>query len=320
MSTTATSQPLTPEQDEFFREEGYLVVEGVLGDDILDLVIGDISCEIDRRARELHAEGEITDLHEDKPFETRLVHLSEQSKKVADSIWNGTLALPSMFELIRYPRLLDVAEYFCGPEIIASSVYRLRPKLPSHKRSPVPWHQDSGYFEPFCDDALVLTVWLPLVDATEENGCLWVIPKSHRLPVLPHGKAVNEYLEIRNEDLPKGEWVCAEVPKGGVLLLTNRTVHGSFDNHTDIVRWSMDLRYQSASLPTNAKITRLEGEAVGAEGGEVPTACYPPEADFLIRSEKRPDEVVQDAETFAKLRSEHQGRPVTDRFRLRGEG
>ena len=44
----------------------------------------------------------------------------------------------------------------------------------------MPWHQDSGYFEPYCDMGLVMTVWLPLVDATEERGCLWVMPRAHK--------------------------------------------------------------------------------------------------------------------------------------------
>jgi hypothetical protein len=38
----------------------------------------------------------------------------------------------------------------------------------------------------------------------------------------------------------------------GELLLGNRTPHASFDSKTNRVRWSMDLRYQSAALPTNA--------------------------------------------------------------------
>ena len=50
--------------------------------------------------------------------------------------------------------------------------------------------------------------------------------------------------------------------KRAALLMTNRTPHGSYENTTDVVRWSMDLRYQSAALPTNASITRLDGESV----------------------------------------------------------
>jgi ectoine hydroxylase-related dioxygenase (phytanoyl-CoA dioxygenase family) len=180
----------------------------------------------------------------------------------------------------------------------------------------VPWHQDSAYFEPYCDQSLVLTVWLPLVDANAENGCLWVIPRAHHGEVIPHHRSSNDYLEIGETDLPPGEAICAEVPKGGVLLLTNRTPHASFENRSDHVRWSMDLRYQSAALPTNARINRLEGEVVGTDEGEVPVACYPPEADFLVRSRTRPEQVIQTAEAFAELRTQHQGRPVSNRWNV----
>ena len=185
--------------------------------------------------------------------------------------------------------------------------------MPGHIKGPVPWHQDSGYFEPYCDHALVLTVWIPLVDATEERGCMWVVPRVHLGPVVRHRQRLGKpYLEISGEDMPEGERTCVPVSKGGVLLLTNRTPHASFENNSDIVRWAMDLRYQNASLPTNASITRLAGEAVPSE--DVPIACYPPEADFLVRSQKRPHEVLTDPDAFHRLRSTHQRRPVTARW------
>ena len=57
-----------------------------------------------------------------------------------------------MFHTITHPRLLAVVEGFVGERIIGSSVYRVRPKLPRWERGEVPWHQDSGYFLPHCDD------------------------------------------------------------------------------------------------------------------------------------------------------------------------
>jgi phytanoyl-CoA hydroxylase len=83
------------------------------------------------------------------------------------------------------------------------------------------------------------------------------------------------------------------------------TPHASFENTTEMVRYSMDLRYQSAALPTNAKITRLVGEAIGDPARGVPVACYPPEADFLVRSKARPDEVVSTAAEFHRIRKNH---------------
>jgi hypothetical protein len=97
-------------------------------------------------------------------------------------------------------------------------------------------------------------------------------------------------------------------------LLNNCTPHASFENKTDVVRWSMDLRYQSAALPTNAKITRLPGEAKSSPTVGVPLACNPPEPDFLVRSQLRPDEVMKTAEEFIALRKNHVYQAATDRW------
>lgn len=299
-----------------FEEEGYVVVENVLGDDMLQEVIAEVSEEVDSRARELVTAGELSQTFEEHPFETRLAKISAESDKVARSIWHGALTGPAFFNLITYPRLLDVAEQLCGPELVASSVYRLRPKIPNYNYGAVPWHQDSGYFEPYCDKALVLTVWLPLVDATVDNGCLWVLPQAHKAEVLKHvSHETHSYLLIPEEELPPGhEAIPVPVSKGGVLLMTNRTPHVSFENNTDIVRWSMDLRYQSAALPTNANFERQPGDSMPDAGKGIPLACYPPEADFLVRSQMRPQDVVTDPAEFHRLRREHSGAEVTKRW------
>jgi phytanoyl-CoA hydroxylase len=327
----STPHRLTSEQLSEFDRTGYIVIKDLFTDADLQPVIDEITEEIDLRARDLVARGELSRTYEEEGFERRLGAISAETDRVALSIWNGNLTGPAIFNLIRNPGLLDIAEQLCGPELIASSVYRLRPKIPHYDYGAVPWHQDSGYTEPFCDDFLMLTVWLPLVDATRERGCLWVLPGAHRGPVLRHtSDKAHRYLEIPEAALPKGPAVCVPVRKGGALLLTNRTPHASFDNSTEIVRWSMDLRYQSARLPTNAAISRLPGELsagmqsapadaessapVNANPGVVPPACYPPEADFLVRSRARPDEVVTNPEVFRAIRTGHLARPISRRW------
>ena len=94
------------------------------------------------------------------------------------------------------------------------------------------------------------------------------------------------------------------------IALANPIRPGSFDNTTETVRWSMDLRYQSAALPTNADITRLPGE----DTEPLPGACYPPEKDFLIRSKLRPEQVVTTAEEFLRIRKQHQSRAFPKRW------
>ena len=270
---------LSHQQITEFHHNGYLVVEDVF-DWRTDLV--PVLEEVSAVCDELDAEGKNID-------------------EIVEAIWDGQLHGPAFFDLITNPKLLDVAESLVGPEIIASSVYRLRPKLPGHRKSPVPWHQDSAYFSPNCDSSLIITAWIPLVDATEENGCLWVIPHGHKAgKVLPH-KRSGSYLEaygfaLGNMKSP----VCVPVTAGGVLLMTNLTPHASFENKTAEIRWSMDIRYQNAAAPTNARISRLEGEDRGI-------ACFPPEADFLVRSLARPNEVLADSDAFKKLREARTG-------------
>lgn len=319
MESSATGRILTQEELQQFHDVGYVVAEDVLPKEELDPVIEELNTEIDSRARALYDDGKLSNRYEDEGFETRLARISQETDELALAIWSGVLHGPAIFHLITNPNLVNIAEQLVGDEIVASSVYRLRPKIPNYGKGEVPWHQDSGYFEPYCDNDLVVTMWLPLVDATEANGCLFVMPNSHRSPVVRHIKSkTGNYLQIDPSEFPRtGKRVACPVRKGGVLLMTNRTAHASFKNTTEQVRWSMDLRYQNAALPTNAEITRLPGEAVFDEGHDVPVACYPPEADFLVRSTKRPEEVVTDPRRFSEIREKHVKQPVSDRFGLR---
>ena len=306
---------LDERQIRHFDEEGYLVIENLFTDAELQPVIDEISADLDKRCRDGVAAGTLSRTYEEYGFEHRLAHVNAENADIAKAMWDMKLVLPSFFNLMTNPKLLDVAEQFCGPEIIASSVYRLRPKVPSHSWSPVPWHQDSAYFEPYCDLALVMTVWVPLVDATEERGCLWVMPRMHKGALFFHRPDdMAHYLVIPDEEFGGNKAVAAPVPKGGVLLLTNRTPHASFENKTDVVRWSMDLRYQGAALPTNAAISRLPGEAKSTTSVGIPMACNPPEPDFLVRSRLRPDEVMKTPEQFVALRKNHVYQAATDRW------
>jgi phytanoyl-CoA hydroxylase len=315
----ATGRVMTKEEIAFFHREGYVVLEDVIPRPELQPVIDEISAEIDVRARALAAGGTLSRPYVEEGFETRLARISRETDQIALAIWNGFLHGPAIFHLIGNPNLVNIAEQLVGEEIIASSVYRLRPKIPNYGYGEVPWHQDSSYFEPYCDKSLVVTMWLPLVDANEENGCMWVMPGSHRSPVVRHKVSDNgKYLQIDPREFPRtGHRVACPVRKGGVLLVTNRTAHASFKNRTEHVRWSMDLRYQNANLPTNATVTRMPGDAQFDPENGVPIACYPPEADFLVRSVTRPAEVVTDPERFRQIRERHVSRPVTDRFGLR---
>ena len=106
-------------------------------------------------------------------------------------MWLG----PSVFHLLTHAGVLDVVESVIGPEITSNPVQHVRIK-PPEKALPDgatdvlvranPWHQDNGVVDPIADETHMLTVWISLSAATPENGCLRVIPESHRGALRTH--------------------------------------------------------------------------------------------------------------------------------------
>ena len=299
---------MTETQKAQFFETGWAMVPDLFAPEDLEPLRQEIADVIDAVARRLFEEGALADLHESKPLETRLTRLLESCPerkaeffRAIEGKGGGGHAGRAIYDVLTHPKLLDAMEALVGPEIVASSVYRIRPKVPGLDRGVVPWHQDSGYISPRCDDALIVTCWIPLVDATVENGCLCVLPRTHTGGVVRHHTGGNAgYLVILDGDLPKGEVVPVPVPRGGALLMTNLTPHCSTTNATDTIRWSIDLRYQSRAVPNNLHLD--DENVVVPENAEVQVACYAPEADFVVRSADDPRSVAS-YEDFARRRS-----------------
>lgn len=91
------------------------------------------------------------------------------------------------WDLATHPRVLDCMEQLIGPNILLKST-RLFYKF-GRSESFVGWHQD-GITERV-DQAFVPAIWLGLTEATAENGCLRVVPRSHRLGLVPHADRPN---------------------------------------------------------------------------------------------------------------------------------
>jgi phytanoyl-CoA hydroxylase len=308
---------LTETQLTQFHEEGYIVVPDIFPEEALEPLRQEIAQVIDNTANALLAEGKIANLHENEGFYTRLTRLLADNFTLANAFFQaiegktgGGNTSPALFNCLTHTNLLDAMEDLVGPEIVASSVYRIRPKVPHLGRGVVPWHQDSGYISKRCDTELIVTCWVPLVDANAENGCLQVIPKAHLGPVVRHHTGGNaHFLVITDDDLPAGEAITVPVPVGGALLMTNRTPHCSTPNNTDIIRWSIDLRYQGEEVPNNLSIP---AEEVRLDHPEINVACYAPEGDFVVRSVKQPARVASHADFVNR-------RAAFERVSIRGE-
>lgn len=296
-----TSTRFTEEQVHFFRREGYLIVEDVFDPSHLEPIRQELESEIAQQIDELASDGRAVRTYGDEPFERRLTRIYGDAKENGEFVMGhlegargGGYRGRAMFDLITHPKLLDAVSDLVGPEIVASSAFRIRPKIPGVGRGNVPWHQDSGYFAAHCDEHMIVTCWVPLVDASVENGCMEILPRSHKTGILEHHSGGNMGLYvIKDEDLPTDapEKVVAACPRGGVVFMTNLTPHCSTPNTSDIIRWSVDLRFQSALAPNNLGLWPDRSEADLDQNVQI--ACYPPEADFLVRSESDPDSVVE---------------------------
>lgn len=294
---------LTPAEVDAFTREGYVVVEHAVEPAVLDRVDAEIDAVLGRLAREAVERGELTEDFAGLPLAQRLAAVHRQTPSVFEALHGrGRLNGPAVFDVLTDERLLDCVASLVGEEIVASSVYRIRAKAPGGVGQ-VAWHQDSGFFEPYCDNALIVTCWVPLVDSTLENGCLWVWPGAHRDGLRRHVPAMDAGgLGLARDALPRDEGVPVPVPRGGAVLFTNLTPHASFANVSDHARFSLDMRYQSADLVNNAGVPPLLDPDDEADR---PVACYPPEADCLVRSTRNPELVVRDAAAFRALRESH---------------
>jgi len=293
---------LSTEQLQQFRRDGYLVVEGVL-DPVTDIqpVLDEYNSVLDGIVDDFIAEGLLSQRYENLPFPQRLTQVSMESGRNFPAHFDISLPQkgvkydspmhhgPAVFRLLTNSKLLDVVESIVGPEIYSNPVQHIRTKLPKkaigagYERNgllqKVEWHQDNGVILAEADESDILTVWLTLLDATVENGCMQVIPRSHVNGIEDHCPSDNG-LRIPGKVLPLEQAVPLPMRAGSLLLMTQRTVHSSLENVTeDSVRISLDLRYQKTGVPTGR-----------------PT--FP---GFVARSGSRPESALNDPAVWRKL-------------------
>lgn len=276
---------LTPFQLDQFQQDGYLLLDGILSDEDLNPLIQEYAAYIDRRAQELFAAGQLSQLYADEPFARRLAAICRENSVIYPELDSMHLRGQATFEFLHNKRLLDLVEQFVGPEIICSPIQHVRPKLPAgltpRGSDPhvVHWHQDAGVTWEEADPYFILTVWIPLVDATPENGCLRLIPGIHREGLLPHRTKRGLGTAIPGERLTHRPIVSLPMRKGSVLLMHKHTPHCSTRNNTDSVRWSIDIRYQATGTPTGR----------------------PFHPHFVVRSRANPDTVLCDYTIWCNL-------------------
>ncbi len=272
---------LSAAQIEFYDREGYLVLERLLDAQNMQPFRESVNLRVEEIAQDLLRAGLINDTFDGSPFESRLAHLfSDLTDK--DFLQYGRSwrdRLPGYYDLMSNPKILDAVESLIGAEIFSNPVYNTRPKIPKVAAGAVPWHQDKSYW-PGANANPVITVWVSMVDATLENGCLHIWPRTHKGEVLSWHRdqyTGTSYTEIDEEALRDARAVPVPVPAGSAILFNDRCVHMSTPNLSQHIRWSCDLRYQ----PTDQDPMTQFG------------------AGFLARSRAYPEQVATQADWLA---------------------
>src|SRR5215213_5439118 len=290
---------LTAEQVEQFHSQGYLLVEGLFDPKAdIEPIIEEYQGVLDKLASELYAKGELSSTYADLPFGQRLIEIYKQSSKVHAQYFDFSLPQadvredtplwvgPAVFNMLRNEKLLNAVESIIGPEIYSNPVQHVRLKPPERltpkdakgkvQLGKTPVHQDNGVVLSEADQTDMLTVWFPLWDATVENGCLVVWPRSHRQGLLDHCPRPGG-LQIPGQ-LLSGKAQSMPMRRGDALLMHKLTVHASHSNNSDNVRWSFDLRYNPIGQPTGR-------------------SSFP---GFIARSRKHPETELRDPAEWAR--------------------
>ena len=202
-----------------FAEQGYLLLEDLLPDEAFGPLIADIEEGIERGARESLEEGRIRQTFDGESFIRRFASIEKEvggGSKAGRHVLGKNLKTAGMFGLMTHPVLLDLVESMIGPEILSHPQFNCQAKMPGEEISKHHWHQDLAYLDAEAEETPMVNVWIPLVDATKKNGCLEVIPASHKTGLKPHGRlsAVGKR-DIADEDLPGGRVVACPVRRGG---------------------------------------------------------------------------------------------------------
>lgn len=225
-----------------YEQQGYQLIRRAIPPEDLAPLCACIEKQVGIHAQLLFDEGKTDALYEDLPFGQRLAAL-HANHELRLRQWDAPVFGPELHALIHHSGIADALESHLGPNISFNGDYHLRPKMPDSVATAFPLHQDSQYYGKPSQHAHIITVWIPLVDVDEANGCLYVIPGSNRWELIDSARDENQNMRSFVDVEARSRAIPLPMKFGDILLFHNMTFHGSKVNQTSQVRWSIDIRY-----------------------------------------------------------------------------
>ncbi len=238
---------MTPaEQKDFFEENGYLVVENLISSEqlaelrrMIDKVLdGDVKPELPQGAQ---PDDDFQIQWEPSVKDTPDLPRREKIRVVFHLCHTNSF----FWEHATRPEILDVVENLLGPDI---KLYTDQMFVkPARHGSEVPFHQDSGYWLAIEPPSL-LSCWFAIDDATVENGCVHVLPGTHK-QLLPHRHFDGpQSWGLLPEDLDATGEIPVTLKAGSAMFHHSCLIHRSFSNLSDRCRRGLVTIYLPATL------------------------------------------------------------------------
>ena len=167
---------------------------------------------------------------------------------------------PLFLAYIQHPLIRSLTRRYIGEDV---SIFRaMFMNKPAHHGTVLPWHQDIGEGWGL-DRNPIITIWTALDNATVANGCMQIVPGSHKLGVLNPQHFVTEADQARYTR--EQDVIDLEVAAGEAILLHNFMLHRSGVNRTAIPRRAFSVAYMEAATrarTTGETFPRVFGEGV----------------------------------------------------------
>ncbi|HEX8234985.1 MAG TPA: phytanoyl-CoA dioxygenase family protein [Abditibacteriaceae bacterium] len=243
---------LTPQQLEFYNENGYLLVEGLLSQDeaaALRRETHDLAARLQRH-RDIDATWGSAREVNGGAQKLQLLHCHDVQFQSA-----------AFSRLIVDERITGIAADLIGSPNVQLHHTKMFIK-PPEKGSPFPMHQDQPYF-PHDRHSMIAAI-LHFDDAPLEKGCVRVVPRSHKLGPLQHNPEGNWHLPF--EQYPLESSTPCPAKAGDALFFSYLTVHGSGVNTSDEARTTLLIQMRDPSDSPSIKTHESRGQGMILRG------------------------------------------------------
>lgn len=240
---------LTAEEREFFETQGYLVKQDLISPEWVAEIRADLA-DLHERMAEQPAEGvHVSWEHEVDPTVQRRIK----------QLMHAELVSPALDRLCRSDEVLDVVADLIGPDI---SLYHCKLLMKAARDGTVtPWHQDYSYWVTPENQPLMLNCMLQIDASTHENGCLQMVPGSHRQGLVEHDtKAIPFGRFLPGYFQPRPDAVPIPISAGSAIFFGPLIIHGSDANRSDHDRRAVTLAYNVTGNATKGSRGVVRGK------------------------------------------------------------